>query len=725
MMTFTILLRADCSRVMDARFVLAIVAVILAVADAFHVRASIPLRTIAIPRRLPWARTASSGDTTVLMMSTATASTTTKTTAAVTPEAALDPIIQELRARIVEAPEPLEGNRESQRHADRVISTTFEVDCDGNLLGGEGQELRLASALARETFVVVRVRPKPARACLRRLGKVAEQLLGESRTVEEKVAAFGPIRAEGQFVSGYAGGGDYGSGQFLETRGIGGEEIVPRVDGDAVAGLIEGRRALTAISGGILQAVLRQSLPEIDPAAFLGLVDPGEGRQGVGGSSPKMSASPLRMCRYAGGGDGVAFGTHTDTTFLTVIPCASAPGLEIIQPSTGRWVRPEASRDCRPGSDVMLLAGELLQVFGRGRYQAAVHRVVRPAGSTEPRVSTPLLLRGIAGAAIRGSMLPPAVAARLERRSEEAKQTRREIRRAAGGSSSKEGEEGGELNMTDLWAALQFRGGATPESSSGGHGWSGEISDSLSSPPPLAQAKTTDQIRECFEPYARDGVAVLSVDPLLVRLRGFASPGQCSEIIDQGMESLEQSTTWGGAGAQTESDALRRSATTWLADDCLAPLLGRLTERVSGMSGLPSAFMENWQVARYRPDGYFKLHTDHVEDFNSLVCGGRLGTLILYLNDDFTGGQTDFPFVHVAVAPFAGDAIYFHSVQVRMHTGRIPHTTREDKKALVNTRNLASAMTGCVVCVGGAIFCGCAVLCGSEGYVRVDSFLRN
>ncbi|CAN0520594.1 unnamed protein product, partial [Ectocarpus sp. 8 AP-2014] len=67
------------------------------------------------------------------------------------------------------------------------------------------------------------------------------------------------------------------------------------------------------------------------------------------------------------------------------------------------------------------------------------------------------------------------------------------------------------------------------------------------------------------------------------------------------------------------------------------------------------------KVARYRPDGYFKLHTDHVEDFNSLVCGGRLGTLILYLNDDFTGGQTDFPFVHVAVAPFAGDAIYFHS----------------------------------------------------------------
>lgn len=154
MMTFTILLRTGCTRVVNARFVLAIAAVILAVADAFHARAPIPLRTIATPRKLSWARTASSGDTSgIMMMSTATAASTT-TTAAVTPEAALDPIIQELRARIVEAPEPLEGNRESQRHADEVISTTFEVDCDGNLLGGDGQELRLATALALDTFVV-------------------------------------------------------------------------------------------------------------------------------------------------------------------------------------------------------------------------------------------------------------------------------------------------------------------------------------------------------------------------------------------------------------------------------------------------------------------------------------------------------------------------------------------------------------------------------------------
>ncbi|CAN0483770.1 unnamed protein product, partial [Scytosiphon promiscuus] len=70
------------------------------------------------------------------------------------------------------------------------------------------------------------------------------------------------------------------------------------------------------------------------------------------------------------------------------------------------------------------------------------------------------------------------------------------------------------------------------------------------------------------------------------------------------------------------------------------------------------------KVARYKPEGYFKLHTDHVEAFNSLCCGGRLGTLIVYLNDDFTGGHTEFPTLGVSVDPCAGDAIYFHSVQV-------------------------------------------------------------
>lgn len=68
-----------------------------------------------------------------------------------------------------------------------------------------------------------------------------------------------------------------------------------------------GQRALVAIANGVLQTVVRQSLPEVDPVAFHDLVDGGEGKE-EGESPRKLSSTPLRMCRYAGGADGVAFG---------------------------------------------------------------------------------------------------------------------------------------------------------------------------------------------------------------------------------------------------------------------------------------------------------------------------------------------------------------------------------------------------------------------------------
>lgn len=81
-------------------------------------------------------------------------STTTTDNAAVAPEVALDPIISELRARILDAPDRLEGNEESRLHAEATLSTTFEVGFDGNVVGGFEQELQLARALAADTFVV-------------------------------------------------------------------------------------------------------------------------------------------------------------------------------------------------------------------------------------------------------------------------------------------------------------------------------------------------------------------------------------------------------------------------------------------------------------------------------------------------------------------------------------------------------------------------------------------
>lgn len=339
------------------------------------------------------------------------------------------------------------------------------------------------------------------------------------------------------------------------------------------------QRALSRLSCGILRVVAQQTMSEHDAVAFLKLVDDGVG----GGTSATLSSSPQRLCRYAGS-EGVPFGAHTDTTFLTAIPCASIPGLEIIYPASGRWVRPEAASICRPGSDVMLLAGELLQALGHGRYQAAVHRVVRPAGMLppKPRVSTPLLLRGIAGATIPGSLFPT-------RRTGTAQQ---------------------EVMMSSLWAALQFRTEEeTPSPSEDTPGDTDEdIIPSLRHDrgSPLALARSFEdeekKVRRMFGPFAPGGVTVLSTDPFLIRLHGFASRSNCDAIIESVSRScsafddgLDESTTSESADAQGESTGARKSSTSWIADEALA-LLGELTTRVSRMSGLPVGFMEKWQV---------------------------------------------------------------------------------------------------------------------------------
>lgn len=257
----------------------------------------------------------------------------------------------------------------------------------------------------------------------------------------------------------------------------------------------------------------------------------------------------------------------------------------------------------------MLLAGELLQALGRGRYQAAVHRVVRPAGMLrpKPRVSTPLLLRGVAGATVPGSLLPT---------------------RTTGTDSTSTRSEQQEIMMSSLWAALQFRTEEkVPSPSEDIPRDTAEdipyLRHDRSSPLVLARSfeDEENEVRRMFGPFAPGGVTVLSTDPLLLRLHGFASRSDCDAIMASVIAScsafddgLEESTTWGSADAQGESTGARRSSTSWVPDEALA-LLGELTARVSGMSGLPVDFMEKWQV-RMNPlavvGGGCSMHMKHL-----------------------------------------------------------------------------------------------------------------
>ena len=127
--------------------------------------------------------------------------------------------------------------------------------------------------------------------------------------------------------------------------------------------------------------------------------------------------------------DTPAFWPHVDSTFLTMIPMPTLPGLEVWCPSKkyatsddmaerGEWVRPIIPFDddyasSIPGKNeeddddcayVIVLSGEFLQLLSDGSVPACIHRVIPPKSSSpsasssskqkyKPRVSAPLFVR--------------------------------------------------------------------------------------------------------------------------------------------------------------------------------------------------------------------------------------------------------------------------------------------------------------------------------------------
>jgi len=142
------------------------------------------------------------------------------------------------------------------------------------------------------------------------------------------------------------------------------------------------------------------------------------------GEESTVSMSPHRLCRYSNNNcndssdassrqqQREVFGAHTDSTFLTVVPVAAIPGLEVYDEDTEQWYCPEKTarrhwekhrqqkQDASKEDSsipwharyLVVMPGELLQVATRNEVSAAVHRVM--AAKDRPRLSAPVLFRG-------------------------------------------------------------------------------------------------------------------------------------------------------------------------------------------------------------------------------------------------------------------------------------------------------------------------------------------
>ena len=112
---------------------------------------------------------------------------------------------------------------------------------------------------------------------------------------------------------------------------------------------------------------------------------------------------------------------------------------------------------------------------------------------------------------------------------------------------------------------------------------------------------------------------------------------------------------------------VRKSQTAWLNRD--DPVVSKIIKRVCNLTNLPFKNAEKMQVVKYEPNGYYNAHYDaSCDDRPECVefeknGGQRVITMLIYLNDDCEGGESDFPKLRIKCKPQQNAGLLFYSLE--------------------------------------------------------------
>jgi prolyl 4-hydroxylase len=181
---------------------------------------------------------------------------------------------------------------------------------------------------------------------------------------------------------------------------------------------------------------------------------------------------------------------------------------------------------------------------------------------------------------------------------------------------------------------------------------------------------------------------VESVTPRVFSIDNFLSHEECAQLVKLALQQgLHASTVYSGSLDKQQRDLHTRSSmNTWLARST-AELTDRIYRRAAAVLGLDesllqppvdderlhahvSSLAESLQIVRYKRGQEYTAHHDFVYPSQKhRLQPTRFATLLLYLNDDYMGGQTVFPravnaHYHdgISIDPKKGKGVLFYNV---------------------------------------------------------------
>jgi hypothetical protein len=181
----------------------------------------------------------------------------------------------------------------------------------------------------------------------------------------------------------------------------------------------------------------------------------------------------------------------------------------------------------------------------------------------------------------------------------------------------------------------------------------------------------------------------LSESPRIRLIPEFATPAECRWLMALAQPQLGPATVFDkDTGGQT-LDPTRDNSFVVMRIGEMNVLSEVLRQRISAATSLPVPLFEPSQILHYAVGQRFKPHHDFLDPAKDayqdslLRFGQRIATFLIYLNDSYEGGETNFPSIGLKYRAKTGDALFFANVTregipdpLTLHAG-LPPTSGE------------------------------------------------
>jgi prolyl 4-hydroxylase len=157
----------------------------------------------------------------------------------------------------------------------------------------------------------------------------------------------------------------------------------------------------------------------------------------------------------------------------------------------------------------------------------------------------------------------------------------------------------------------------------------------------------------------------LSANPLVRVFPDFVTDTVCAWLIERARPDLKRALIYDPVGGQDIADHMRTNSAAGF-DLMNADLVQIAVQtRMSAATGVPIAHMEGPTVLHYAPGEQITNHYDFVNpripNYQAEIerRGQRIITFLVYLNDDYEGGETDFPTLGFRYRGGRRDGLFF------------------------------------------------------------------